>query len=507
MLTVVVAHPPKFGATVSSFSATRALAISGVVEVRQIPSGVAVYGEDTYAAIQGRQALDVTWDETGVETRSSEELFALLSETAQKPGLVAAEHGNARVSIDASDSQDDVHRVQAEYWFPYLAHASMEPLDALIENDPEADGVLVTMGSQGPGRDRPAFAASLGLEPEQVRIDNQLAGGSFGRRSQGDASFAKEVSNVFMAQSAPSADRRPTKLIWTREDDIQGGYYRPMVVHRMDGAIDQSGKIVGWDQTISGQSFVMGTPMEARTKGGIDPTLVEGASDLAYQTDNLRVTQQLVKIGIPTLWWRSVGHTHTAFAVEAFVDELLESAGIDAVTGRLALLGEHPRHQAVLRRAAEMANWGRRLDDGVSLGVAVHKSFRTVVAQVAEIERVSNPDRPKVRRVWCAVDCGIAVNPNVIRAQMEGGIGFGLGPTLYSEIQIAKGGSVVERNFDRYKNLRIHDMPEVEVAIMKSDEDPTGVGEPGVPPIAPAVANAWRRLTGKRVSRLPMVRG
>lgn len=518
MQTVVVAHAPKFGGRVARFDATKALAVPGVLEVQRVPSGVAVYAENTYAAIEGRKVLEIEWDDSAAETRSSEELFSLFSEVARKPGRLAVRRGDAPAALETAARAPGVHRIQAEYRFPYLAHASMEPLDALIERDPDgsradgatdasAEGVRVTMGSQGPTGDQPAIAEVLGLAPEQVSIDNQLAGGSFGRRSQSDASFAREAAHVFKNQSSPASQRRPTKLLWTREDDLQGGYYRPMVVHRVDGAIDARGRILGWDHTIAAQSFIVGTAMEAHMKNGIDPTVVEGVSDLAYPTEHLRVTQHLLPVGIPTLWWRSVGHTHTGFAVESFLDELLETAGLDAVEGRLALLTEHPRHRAALTRAAEMAGWGRTLGEGRAFGVAVHKSFRTVVAQIAEVERPADePTRPRVRRVWCAVDCGLAVNPNVIRAQMEGGIGFGLGPTLHSEIRIAPGGTVVERNFDTYQNLRIGEMPEVEVAIIASNEDPTGVGEPGVPPIAPAVANAWRRLTGKRVERLPIIR-
>jgi len=291
--------------------------------------------------------------------------------------------------------------------------------------------------------------------------------------------------------------------VWTREDDIRGGYYRPMVVHRLRGAMGRDGRLLGWDQTIAAQSF----RIEASLKDGIDPTVVEGASNLAYATADLRVTQTLVDVGVPVLWWRSVGHTHTGFAVEAFIDELLERAGIDPVEGRLALLADAPRHRGVLEAAAELADWGRKRPAGRATGVAVHESFGSYVAQIVEIEEASRPARrPRVRKVWCAVDCGVPVNPNVIRAQMEGGIGFGLGAALYSEIHIEAGGRVREGNFDRYHNLRIDDMPEVEVAIIPSAEPPTGVGEPGVPPIAPAVANAWRRLTGERVRRLPFVR-
>jgi isoquinoline 1-oxidoreductase beta subunit len=510
MLTVLVERPPAFGARVRSFDASAAEATAGVVAVREVPEGVAVYAEDTWAAMQGRQALSVDWDESAAETRSTQELFGLFRKRAQTPGTPAASRGDAASAIEAAAERPDVFVADAEYAFPYLAHAPMEPLDALLEIDPEDDGeaVLVTMGSQGPGRDRPAIAEALGLPIEKVRFDVQLAGGSFGRRSQHDASFPKEAAHVFMAQPAGGASRRPTKLLWTREDDIRGGYYRPMVVHRLRGAMTRGGELIGWDQTIAAQSWAKGTPSEARFENGIDRTVVEGASNLSYATDDLRVTQHLVDVGVPTLWWRSVGHTHTGFAVEAFIDELLEGAGRDPVAGRLALLEDKPRHRGVLTRAAELADWGRPTAEGRAFGVAVHESFGTFVAQIVEIEAATTPVRkPQVKRVWCAVDCGIAVNPNVIRAQMEGGIGFGLGAALYSEIHLDPGGHVRESNFDRYRNLRIEDMPEVEVAIVASSEDPRGVGEPGVPPIAPAVANAWRRLTRERVSQLPFVRG
>jgi len=509
MLTVVIERPPLFGARVARFEAEKAKAVPGVVGVESLPQGVAVYAEETWAAIQGRRALQVEWDDRDAETRSTEDLYAVFRQAASRPGRIAAERGDATRAIESGGERDDVFTAEAEYLFPFLAHASMEPLDALIEIDPEGDGegVLVTMASQGPGRDRPALAARLGLAQEQVRLDVQMAGGSFGRRSQHDAHFPVEVADVFRSQPGTSGAPRPTKVLWTREDDLRGGYYRPMVVHRLRGALSRSGALVGWEQTIAAQSFQASLARAGRLPGGIDRTVVEGANNLAYATADLRVTQQLVETGVPVLWWRSVGHTHTGFAVEAFLDELLEGAGQDAVEGRMALLKDRPRHRGVLARVAEMAGWGGASASGRALGVAVHESFGSFVAQIAEVEvETSGVRRPRVRRVWCAVDCGLPVNPNVIRAQMEGAIGFGLGAALYGEIHLDAGGRVRERNFDTYRNLRIDEMPEVEVSVLASEADPTGVGEPGVPPIAPAVANAWRRLTGERVSRLPFVR-
>ena len=510
MLVVTIERPPLFGATVKSFDAKAALATPGVEAVKALPQGVAVYAQDTWSSLQGRKALVVEWDERAAETRSSDELIAELQAAAKAPGVLAAEKGDAAGALGDAAARDDIVTAEAEFVFPYLAHAMMEPLHALVEVDPEdPGGVLVTMGSQGPGRDHPAIAETLGLPLDKVRLDVQMGGGSFGRRSTWDAHFPREAATVFQEQPGDAAKRRPTKLQWTREDDIRGGYYRPIVVHRMRGAMTREGTLVGWDQTIAAQSWMKGTPLEgalART-GGIDRTVVEGANNLAYAAEHLRVSQHLFASPAPVLWWRSVGHTHTGHAVEVFIDELLEKAGRDPVEGRLALMADQPRHQAALRLAAEAADWGRALPDGRAFGVAVHESFRSVVAQIVELEvAASGPRRPRVRRVWCAVDCGLAVNPNVIRAQMEGGIGFGLGAALYSEIQLEPGGRVREGNFDRYQALRIDDMPEVEVRIVASDAPPTGVGEPGVPPISPAVVNGWRRLTGERVARLPFVR-
>jgi isoquinoline 1-oxidoreductase beta subunit len=492
MLTAAVAHPPRFGAVVGSVDASRALRVPGVVDVQQIPSGVAVYARDTWSAFRGREALAVRWDESGAERRSSSELFDLYRRRTETAGAaVAASRGDAAGAIAGA-----ARSLDAVYEFPFLAHAPMETLDAVAVR--RADGVEVWMGSQLQTLDQAAFAEVLGFEPAQVRLHTELAGGSFGRRAQPDAGFAREAAEV-LARAEPGT---PVKLVWSREDDIRGGRYRPLAVHRLRGGVDAGGDLVGWEQTIATQSIFAGSPFEAMIRDGVDPSSVEGAADMPYAVPNLSVDLHTMETGVPILWWRSVGHTHTAYAVETFLDELLEAGGRDPVEGRLALLGDAPREAGVLRAVAELSDWGGAPPEGRARGVAVHKSFESYVAQVAEVSR-GEAGLPRVHRVWCAVDCGVAVNPNVITMQMESGIGFGLGAVLFDEITLEEGGTVRERNFDGYRSLRIPEMPEVEVRILPSTEAPTGVGEPGVPPIGPAVANAWRKLTGESVRRLP----
>jgi isoquinoline 1-oxidoreductase beta subunit len=295
------------------------------------------------------------------------------------------------------------------------------------------------------------------------------------------------------------------KLVWTREDDLQGGRYRPLYVHRLRAGLDAQGNIVAWEHRIIGQSIIKGTAFASGlVKNGIDGTSVEGASTLPYAIPNLTVELHTTDVGVPVLWWRSVGSTHTAYSTETFLDELARTAGRDPLETRRALLAKHPRHLAVLNLAADKAGWGQPLPAGRARGIAVHESFDSVVAQVAEVSR--RPDGlPKVERVVCAVDCGTAINPDVIRAQMEGGIGYGLAGALWSEITLVRG-RVQQRNFDGYRPLRIEEMPAVDVHIVPSGAVPTGVGEPGVPPIAPAVANALYQLTGQPVRRLPFAR-
>jgi len=295
------------------------------------------------------------------------------------------------------------------------------------------------------------------------------------------------------------------KLVWTREDDLQGGRYRPLYVHRLRGGLDVRGDIVAWEQRIVGQSILKGTPFEAvQVKNGIDQTSVEGASSLPYAVPNLSVELHTTDVGVPVLWWRSVGSTHTAFSTETFLDELAHAAGRDPLEVRRTLLLKHPRHLATLDLAAEKAGYREPLPAGRARGIALHESFGSVVAQIAEVSL--RPDGlPKVERVTCAVDCGTAINPDIVRSQMEGGIGYGLAAAMWSEITIVKG-RVQERNFDGYRPLRIDEMPAIDVHIVTTGAAPTGVGEPGVPPIAPAVANALFHLTGRRVRRLPFAR-
>jgi isoquinoline 1-oxidoreductase beta subunit len=494
MLTVVVAHPPRFGARVASIDAAKARAVPGVVDIKQVPTGVAVYANATWPAIRARELLKISWDESAAEKRGSAELIEQYRTLAGTPGVMAAKHGDA----DAALATGGV--IDAEFVLPFLAHSPMEPLDGYLRWN--AQGAQARYGCQLQTPDQAAIAKVLGLPPARVAIETLLAGGSFGRRGQVDMHFAVELAEV----SKAIGPDRAVKLVWTREDDVRGGYYRPIFLHRMRGAV-RDGKISAWTNRVVGQSFIVGTPFEFfGYKDGVDAIMVEGAKELPYEIENFACDLHIAKVGVPVLAWRSVGHTHTGFVVESFVDELLQAAGKDPVAGRLEMMGKAPREAGVLRAVAELAHWnGPGPVEGRARGVAVVKAFNTYVAQIAEVSLAQNGE-PRVHKVWCAVDCGVAVNPDVIRAQMEGGIGYGLGHALYGEITLDQG-HVVQSNFDTYRSLRINEMPEIEVKIVKSSEKPTGVGEPGVPPIAPAVANAIARLPGQsRPRRLPLVR-
>jgi isoquinoline 1-oxidoreductase beta subunit len=494
MLTAVIARPPRFGATVKSFDATAARQVKGVTHVVQVPSGVAVVATKFWAARKGREALRVRWDESRAETRGSEDLFKAYRTLAGRPAMPARRDGDAAAALAGAAKV-----IEAVYEFPYLAHAPMEPLDAVVRLT--ADACEVWAGSQVPTIDQQVVERVVGLPPAKVAIHTMLAGGSFGRRATPNGDVAGEAASIAKAIGGD----KPVKLVWTREDDVQGGRYRPLYVHRLRAGLDAQGNIVGWEHRIVGQSILKGGPFEAGlVKNGIDGTSVEGAANLPYAVPNITVELSTTEVGVPVLWWRSVGSTHTAYSTETFLDELAHAAGRDPLEVRRALLVKHPRHLAVLNLAAEKAGWGQPLPAGRARGIAVHESFDSVVAQVAEVTR--RPDGlPKVEKVICAVDCGTAVNPDVIRAQMEGGIGFGLAGAMWSEITLVRG-RAQERNFDSYRPLRIADMPAVEVHIVPSGAVPTGVGEPGVPPIAPAVANAFFHLSGQRVRRLPFAR-
>ena len=493
-LTALVARSPRFGGTVASFDASAALAVPGVVDVKRVPTGVAVYAKGFWPAKTGRDRLKITWDDSKAESRGTAQLLTEFRTLSKTPGKTVKQEGD----VDAAIAKGG-RLIEAEYVFPYLAHAPMEPLNAFMKW--EGATASARFGSQFPTPDHAAIAKVLGIGIDKVHLQTILAGGSFGRRAQQTVHVALELAEVVKA----AGPGKPIKLVWTREDDMRGGYYRPFSIHRMRGVV-RDGKIEAWSDTIVGQSIMKGSPFEAMTfKDGLDSTAYEGAHDIPYEVANFKCDLHQVDVGIPVLWWRSVGHTHTGYAVEAFVDELLQAAGQDPVEGRLAMMGKSPRHAGVLKAVADLADWkGAKMESGRARGVAVVESFDTYVAQIADVSM--GEEGPIVHKVWCAVDCGVAVNPDIIRAQMEGGIGFGLGHILYAE-QTLDEGRPVAGNFDAYRSLRINEMPQVEVAIVRSTEKPTGVGEPGVPPIGPAVANAMAKLGLKRPAQLPIVQG
>lgn len=494
MLIATIARPPLFGATVKSFDASEAEKVKGVVKVLQVPQGVAVLATSTWAALQGQRAVKVTWDDSKAEKRSSADIMAAYKAKLDTVGLVAKSSGNVDDGLKSAAKV-----VEVDFEFPYLAHAPMEPLDCVIKFD--GSSAEIWTGSQMQTVDHAAACATLGLKPEAIQLHTVWAGGSFGRRAIADAHFVREACDIAKAYGKP----QPIKVIWTREDDIKGGYYRPIYAHRIKAGLDKDGNVVAWSHRIVGQSIMAGTPFESMTvKDGIDATSVEGASTLPYAIPNFRVDLHTEKGGVPVLWWRSVGSTHTAHATEHMIDILAKETGKDPVAFRLALLKDHPRHAGALKLAAEKAGWGTPLPAEMFRGVAVHESFKSYVAQVAEV-RLMNDGTLKVERVVCAIDCGIAVNPDVVAAQMEGGIGYGLGAAIKGAITL-KDGAVEQTNFDGYDVLRMSEMPKVEVYIVPSAEAPSGVGEPGTPVILPAVANAMLSGTGVRTTVLPMNR-
>jgi isoquinoline 1-oxidoreductase beta subunit len=496
MLVAVLQRPPLFGATVKSFDPTATKAVPGVVEVLQVPRGVAVVAKSFWAAKLGRDALKVEWDDSKAEKRSTTAIMAEYRRLAEQPGKPARKEGDAAAALKGA-----AKLITATYEFPYLAHAPMEPLDAVVKLD--ADSCEIWCGDQFQTVDQANAAATAGLKPEQVKIHTLLAGGSFGRRANMGSDYIVEAVSV---AKALGANGTPVKLQWTREDDIRGGLYRPLYLHRLEAALDKNGQLVGWQHRIVGQSIIAGTAFAAvMVKDGIDGTSVEGAANLPYAVPNISVELNTTETGVPVLWWRVVGSSHTAYATEAFIDEIAYAAGKDPFAFRQAMLEHHPRHKAVLELAAKAAGWGNPLPKGKGRGIAVAEAFGTYVAQVAEVTVAPN-GKVKVDRVVCAVDCGTPINPDVITAQMEGGIGFGLGAALYGAITL-KDGQVEQTNFDAYQVLRIDEMPKVEVHIVPSPEAPTGVGEPGVAPVGPAVANAVFAVTGKRLRVLPFAVG
>jgi isoquinoline 1-oxidoreductase beta subunit len=490
MLTAVVARSPVFGGKVVSFDATEAQQVPGVKAVVQVPSGIAVIAERFWPAKLGREKLKIKWDEGENANISTTQMLADFSAQSASPGTLAKKTGDPQGALASA-----AKKITAEYDVPYLAHAMMEPLNCVV--DLRADSCEIWTGTQFETVDRANAAKTAGLPPERVQIHTTLLGGGFGRRANPASDFVIEAVEVAKVAKAP------VKVVWTREDDTQGGWYRPMWHDRFAAGVDASGNPVAWTHTIVGQSILTGTPFEGfGVKDGIDSASVEGAADLLYGIPNLQVDLHSPKNGVPVQWWRSVGHSHTGFSVEAFFDEVAHAGGKDPYQLRRTLLAKQPRMLALLDLVAQKAGWGKPLPKGVGRGIATHFSFDSYVAQVVEASVGENGD-VRVHRVVCAVDCGRVVNPDTVKAQMEGGINFGLTAALKTEITL-ENGRVQQSNFHDYPMLRMFEAPVIEVFIMPSEEKPTGVGEPSVPPVAPALANAIFAATGKRLRRLPI---
>jgi isoquinoline 1-oxidoreductase subunit beta len=498
MLTAVIAQPPTFGGRVKSFDGKAAQAVKGVKAVYKVEldgksEGVAVVADNFFHAKQARDALKVEWEAVGPQVDSAKQL-AEYRALAKTPGKY-------KFNDDVSKIANAPKKIEAEFVFPYLAHASMEPLNCTV--DLTKDKCEVWSASQMPGVDAGTLAKVTGLKPEQVKINVQMSGGGFGRRAVPSSEWHVEAVNVakgLMATGQPA----PVKVVWTREDDMQAGYYRPMHVHRATIGYDDKGNIVGWDHTIVGQSIVTGSPFESfLVKDGIDGTITEGMKD-PYNVP-MRLGIHHPKQNVPVLWWRSVGSTHTAYVMETLLDELAVATQQDPVALRKKLIDakKHPRHIAALDLAVEKSGYGKtKLPEGRAFGVALHESFESVVAFVVEAS-VSKDGVPKLHKVTAGVHCNLPVNPKAIAAQVEGAALMGLGTCMPGEAITLKNGVPEQTNFNAYSVPRISDMPEVAVHIVPSADPPKGMGEPGLPPLAPAFANAIARVTGKRLRSMP----
>ena len=496
MLTAMVAHPPRFGAAVASFDASAAKAVPGVVDVFKIPSGVAVVADTTWAARQGRDAVKVTWDDAKAERRGSDEILAsykaLASGKTQPSGDLKWQAFDAH---GAGPAPEGGKVVEAVFDFPFLAHAPMEPMNCVAEIGGGKN--KLTFGSQIPTVDQMNTAMIVGALPGSVQVETLFAGGSFGRRANFKSDYAAEC--VHIAKHVGGG--RPVKLVWTREDDMTGGYYRPMVHHAVQVTLGADGYPAHWRHRVVTQSIMKGSPVGG---SGLDETAVEGAKGSPYLKATPVVDGQLMLVdsGVPVLWWRSVGATHTAFVMEHMVDQLAHAAGRDPVDYRRGLYAKAGASRWLAALDLAMDKAGPAPAAGWTRGVAVHECFGTVVAQVAEVKLVDG--KPKVGRVVTAVDCGTPISPGQIAAQMEGGTCYGLSAALYGRVTL-KDGEVEQKNFDTYRVLRNNEAPHVETYLVASSAHPSGVGEPGTPVIGPAVANALLTLTGKPTASLPFV--
>jgi len=490
MLTATILRPPVIGGKVGAIDDAAAKVVKGVRNVVRLDSGVAVVADNYWAAKKGRDALRVTWNDGPMKSVSSDGLYQASVDAAKNgKGIEAKKVGDV-----AAGRAKAAKTIEAVYWAPYLAHATMEPMNATA--DVRADSCEIWSGVQAQMVVQGQVAKELGIPVEKVKVNNTLLGGGFGRRLGDYVMDAVRLSKTV---------GKPVKVVWTREDDMHGDFYRPSSYNVMSAGIDGSGKPVFWQHRIVSPSIMAtlgpGLFGFAPPPDRLDDSATEGAHTLPYDTENLFVDWVRIDPGVPVGFWRSVGSSHTAFSTECFLDELAAAAKKDPLEFRLSLLTKHPRHAGALKLAAEKAGWGKPAA-GTFQGIAVHESFDSFVAEVAEVS-VGVDGQVRVHRVVCAVDCGQLVNPDTVKAQMEGAIVFGLTAALYGEITI-KDGRVQQNNFYDYKMLRMNEMPKVEVYIVPSAEKHGGVGEPGTPPIAPAVVNAIFAATGKRVRQLPI---
>jgi isoquinoline 1-oxidoreductase subunit beta len=497
--TVLVARPPVFGGKVAGFDAMAARKVQGVqaafeVDLDRGGRGVAVVADGYWAARQGRDALAPKWNLDGLTRTDSAAQLANYVQLAQQPSRNAPVKDGA--PFDAAKLAGAPRKISAEYRFPYLAHAPMEPLNCVIDFQGEGAAALcrVWSGTQFQTVDHAAVASTLGLAPAQVRLDTMMAGGGFGRRAVPSSDYLVEAAQVAKAWRA-SGGKGPLKLMWSREDDIKGGYYRPSHVHQAEIGLAANGAV--------GQSILMGTPFEAfMVKDGIDVVTVEGVADSPYKLP-LKLEVHHTQANVPVLWWRSVGHTHTGFVMETLADEIAQAAGVDPVEWRRTQLGtRHPRHRAALDLAVAESGYGKKaLPAGTAFGVAVHESFGSVVAMVVEATMVGN--EPRLLKVTAGVHCNFAVNPRAIEAQVQGAVVMGMSMCLPGGAITLKDGVVEQSNFFDFQVPRLPQMPTVAVHIVQSSDAPTGMGEPGLPPLAPAWANAIARLSGRRLRELP----
>ncbi|MEK8034612.1 xanthine dehydrogenase family protein molybdopterin-binding subunit [Ideonella sp. DXS29W] len=496
MLTAVVARPPVFGARLKSVDDQAAKAVPGVKAVLRVPvdrggEGVAVIAEGYWPAKQGREALKVEWDLSGVERVDSTQQLAAYRALVGQPGP-------KKYDADVSSLKDAPKRIEAEFVFPYLAHAPMEPLNCTVQL--KGGQAELWMGSQMPGLDGMAAAQVLGVPPQNVQVHVQMAGGGFGRRAIPTSDYVVEACQVVKAAQAAGI-AAPIRTLWSREDDIQGGYYRPMHLHSARIGFDAEGRVLAWDHVIVGQSILAGSPFEPMmVKDGIDTTAVEGMKE-PYDVP-MRLTVHHPKQNVPVLWWRSVGSTHTAYVMETLIDDIARQTRQDPVAYRMKLMGEHPRHRAALQLAVDKSGYGKKkLPAGRAWGVAVHESFNTVVAYV--VEASVQKGKPVLHQVTAGVHCNFVVNPRTVEAQVQGAALMGLSMCLPGAAITLKDGQVEQRNFGDFAVPRITDMPKIAVYTVPSADAPTGMGEPGLPPLAPAFANAIAKLTGKALRELP----